>query len=76
MNMITNTPEEMQEFIRQLAQNDSVMASLAAGNNPTMLQILQRPGMENARSQVIQNPSGLNATQIQPDDATDANPRT
>ena len=49
---------------RQLAQNDAMMASLAAGD-PMMLQVLQHPGMANALSQVIQNPSGLNATQIQ-----------
>ena len=64
MNGLANTPEEMQQCIRQLAQNDEMMASLAAGN-PMMLQVLQHPGMANALSQVIQNPSGLNATQIQ-----------
>ena len=64
MNALVNTPEEMQQVIRQLAQNDAMMASLAAGD-PILRQFLQRPGMANALSQVIQNPSGLNATQIQ-----------
>ena len=65
MNALVNTPEEKQLCIRQLAQNDEMMASLASGNNPMMRRFLQRPGMANALSQVIQNPSGLNATQIQ-----------